>query len=200
MCYYCVPLTLSTSSQSNLIPTTMQVPDLMKWSIGPCSTDGNLTFSPGQCLETGEGLFSKIGPTCSIMGAVNSDHEDMCLDVEGENSAPGGDFLMYMCTGRWNQYFSFGGSNTLDCSIHLNIPQHLIESKTRKGDSKQAKHLCVNAGNESGKVKTSNCVPGDESGKEKEQWMEEGNEWLIVRFEDGGRIIKSGTGGEGGEL
>ena len=172
----------------------------MKWSIGPCSTDGNLTFSPGRCLETGEGLFSNIGPTCSIMGASNSDHESMCLDVEGENSVPGGDFLMYMCTGRWNQYFSFGGSTTLDCSIHLNIPKHLVESKTRKGEGKQAKHLCVNAGNEIGKVKTSNCVPGDEIGKDKEQWMEQGNEWLIVRFEDGGRILRSGAGSEDGEL
>jgi len=127
------------------------------------------------------------------MGATNTKHQDLCLDVEGENMVPGGNFLMYGCTGRWNQYFSFGGANTLDCSVHLNVPSHLIESKTRTGKKKQVKHLCINAGNEKNKkIRTANCVPEDDSGIEMEEWMERGNEWLVVRFENAGMVDSQG--------
>ena len=169
--------------EKRYLPKADMVDLSMRWSIGPCSTDGDLTFVPGQCLLTGEGRFTKVGPTCSIQGASSGKHSKMCLDVEGENMSPGGNFLMYPCTGRWNQYFSFGGNSTKNCSIHLNIPRHLIESKTRTGGGKkQVKHLCVNAGGDNGSVRTANCVDGDDSGLGRERWMEVGNEWLLIRF------------------
>ncbi|GMH80513.1 hypothetical protein TL16_g08576 [Triparma laevis f. inornata] len=162
------------------------VPDVLKrWSVGPCSTDGNITLVPGSCIETTkEGTSSGIGPTCRIQGANGHAHKKKCLDVEGERMTPGGDFLMYSCTGRWNQYFSFGTPSTKDCSIHLNVPSHLIKTKSDM-DIIQPAHLCVNGGHNSTRVKTVNCVEGDVASKveEKPDWYEKGNDWLIVTVE-----------------
>lgn len=91
---------------------------------------------------------------------------------------------MYSCTGRWNQYFSFGTPSTKDCSIHLNVPSHLIKTKSDM-DIIQPAHLCVNGGHNSTRVKTVNCVEGDVASKveEKPDWYEKGNDWLIVTVE-----------------
>ena len=76
---------------------------------------------------------------------------------------------------------SFGTKETQDCTIHLNVPSHLVKSKENV-DIVQPKHLCVNGGNNSTRVKTSNCVAGDEASalKERPAWFDEGNEWILV--------------------
>ncbi|GMH88968.1 hypothetical protein TrVE_jg13725 [Triparma verrucosa] len=181
--------------------TSVQLSDvpepLKRWSVGPCSTDGNITLIPGECVETTkEGTSSGIGPTCRIQGANGHAHKSKCLDVEGERMTPGGDFLMYSCTGRWNQYFSFGTPSTRDCSIHLNVPSHLIKTKSDM-DIVQPAHLCVNGGHDSTRVKTVNCVEGDVASKVevKPDWYEKGNDWLIVMVE-GTSPNKAGHGEE----
>ena len=187
--------------EKSTVPHTF-VHELKRFSVGPCSTDGRLAFTQGECMETQAGAYSPHGATCAVQGAKGGPHGDMCLDLAGENMTPGGDLLMYQCTGRWNQYFSFGGWGTKEpeCSVHLNVPSHLIQSKRANGKS-QVKHLCVGGGHESGKVKTSNCVEGDTGGDDGKgtpvgtpvkDWMKESNDWLVVLVDDKGEERREG--------
>jgi len=169
-----------------------------RFSIGPCSTDGELHFVEGECIKSDKGKYSPHGATCAIQGGVGGPHEDMCLDLNGENMSIGGDLLMYGCTGRWNQYFSFAGwgDQEPECSVHLNVPSHLIQSKKNNGKY-QVQHLCLGGGHPSEKVKTVNCVAGDDGGDPKaaskrKAWMEDKNDWLLV-------LVDLEGGGEEGQ-
>ena len=142
---------------------------------GPCSTDGQLNFSPGKCVESKKGIYTY--PTCSIRGAESSPNSGKCLDVEGERMDPGGDLLLYPCTGRWNQYFSFGGDQieNTDCNIYLNIPSHLVKSKVGAGKN-QTNHLFLGGKEIKGNawlqpLKTKDCLDGKTKCSDWDEWL-----------------------------
>jgi len=165
-----------------------------RWNIGPCSSDGEINFTPGECIDSKKGIYTY--PTCSIRGAKSSSHEGKCLDVEGERMDPGGDLLLYPCTGRWNQYFSFGGDQIegTSCSIYLNIPSHLVKSKKAVG-KKQTNNLFlggreIKGNNYHQPLKTKDCV--GEEGKAKNN-CSSWDEWIIVPVESAGASEDDGV-------
>jgi hypothetical protein len=136
------------------------------------------------------------------------------LDLYGESMELGTNMLFWECTGRWNQYFHFGGvppnpltgkpafeeldANPPDWTVHLDVPQHMMEDQARKKRI-QVRELCL--GVQKKKKEGDKWMVGDEvvttdcSGADE---MKESYEWMVVRV-GGGRPSLSTVQEEGGE-
>jgi len=86
--------------------------------IGPCSSDGEMNFQPGKCMNSTVGRF--MVPFCQLQSANGN-----CLDLEGESKESGGKLISYPCTFRWNQLFGFGADKRT-CQIFMNVPNHYV--------------------------------------------------------------------------
>mmetsp|Transcript_57420 Transcript_57420/g.66319 ORF Transcript_57420/g.66319 Transcript_57420/m.66319 type:complete len:778 (+) Transcript_57420:162-2495(+) len=136
-----VPPTLANSWETGAVIKD-EVKNHTRWSIGPCSSNGNL-----ERLESGEvkvhsGPFMPTGPKCNIK-MMDGIRAGRCLDGESLDNQPGGPVHVYPCTKRWNQYLSFGnGMNVPSGSIHTVIPLY-TQKRINETGREQEPYMCL---------------------------------------------------------
>lgn len=119
-----------------------EVKNHTRWSMGPCSSNGNL-----ERLDSGEisvipGPYMPTGPKCNIkmMDGIRSGR---CIDGESLDNQPGGPLHVYPCTKRWNQLLSFGnGVDAPAGSIHTVVPLY-TQKRINATGREQEPYMCL---------------------------------------------------------
>mmetsp|Transcript_76 Transcript_76/g.107 ORF Transcript_76/g.107 Transcript_76/m.107 type:complete len:596 (+) Transcript_76:230-2017(+) len=104
------------------------------WSIGRCSTFGDLTFREGELVGLPDGFVS-TGPRCQIKQKKGM-RANRCLDADTD------ELLVYPCRIDWNQLFTFGtdlGESPMASRgmIESILPKHLVRGEITE------QHYCV---------------------------------------------------------
>uniref|UniRef100_A0A7S4EKK1 protein xylosyltransferase n=1 Tax=Pseudo-nitzschia australis TaxID=44445 RepID=A0A7S4EKK1_9STRA len=119
-----------------------EVQNHTRWSIGPCSSNGNLERLDSGIVEVTPGSFMQTGPKCALT-MMDGVRTGRCLDGESLDNQPGGPVHVYPCTKRWNQYLSFGnGKDAPSGTIHTVIPLYTQKRINATGREQEA-YMCV---------------------------------------------------------
>ena len=119
-----------------------EVQDHTRWSIGPCSSNGDLERLDSGEIEVTPGSFMPTGPKC-VIKMMDGLREGRCLDGESLDNQPGGPANVYPCTKRWSQYISFGnGVDVPAGSIHTVVPKY-TQMRINATGREQEPYMCL---------------------------------------------------------
>lgn len=119
-----------------------EVQNHTRWSIGPCSSNGNLERLDSGVVKVTPGHFMPTGPKCTII-MMDGLRAGRCLDGESLDNQPGGPVNAYPCTKRWSQYISFGnGDDVAAGTIHTIVPLY-TQMRINETGREQEPFLCV---------------------------------------------------------
>eukprot|EP00536_Pseudo-nitzschia_multiseries_P007627 jgi/Psemu1/296635/fgenesh1_pm.181_\ len=134
-----------------------------RWSIGPCSTSGNLERLESGIVDVTPGSFMPTGPKCSLT-MMDGLRAGRCLDGESLDNQPGGPVHVYPCVKRWNQYLSFGnGKDVPSGTIHTVIPRYTQQRINATGREFEP-FMCLGVARR--------------GGKDEEDWFDEREEFF----------------------
>lgn len=105
------------------------------FNIGPCTDNTDLTIPDGGCATSpSRSQREQHDMLCQITST--SKHNQVCVDVMGENILPGSKVIAYGCTGGWNQLFRL----STDCSLSVTQPDIVGHSR---GDLSKNMTMCI---------------------------------------------------------